>query len=186
MARCYCGCLLAILVIVFAWVNVSWSSIALTVLGALLALKALALQARGESTAALVPLAKSLALAQPAGYVRTFVDEGAPMARLLRQAAARGIAPEYTARLLAALGPYPGDEVAPGTPPGPAGLVEPLSERELEVLQLVATGLTNREIAGELVVAIGTVKAHVHNITGKLGARNRTEAVARAREFRLL
>jgi LuxR family maltose regulon positive regulatory protein len=127
-------------------------------------------------------------LAEPEGYVRVFVDEGAPMAALLQSAASRGIAPYYVRKLLAAL-----SESRHETRNRPAGdlqptmsdLIEPLSGRELEVLQLMADGLSNREIADELVLAVGTVKAHIHNIYGKLGVRSRTQAIARARDLNL-
>lgn len=104
------------------------------------------------------------------------------MALLLQQAGAAGISPDYVQRLLAAF-------VAKGQPPLPARpqpLVEPLSERELEVLRLVAAGLSNREIAEELVVAVSTVKSHANHIFGKLGVKSRTQAVAQAKELGLL
>ena len=109
------------------------------------------------------------------------------MATLLRQVAARGIEPDYVQKLLDAFAVQ-----ANGTPPSfglrsvPSSLVEPLSERELEVLRLVAEGLSNREIAERLVVAIGTVKVHIHNICGKLDAQNRTQAILRAQQLGLL
>ncbi len=134
-------------------------------------------------------LERALTMAEPEGYVRTFVDEGAPMAALLRRAAPRGVAaPAYVSKLLDAL-----DAEAPMRrgPTGPASpvaqpLEESLSERELEVLRLVAAGLSNRDIAQELVLATGTVKKHTNNIFTKLGVRNRTQAVAQARELGLL
>jgi LuxR family maltose regulon positive regulatory protein len=139
-------------------------------------------------------LERSLALAKPEGYLRLFVDMGSPMAALLRQAAARGVEPDYVHKLLDA---FPvqagaGRSVTSGihSPFGrrsvPASLVEPLTERELEVLRLVAEGLSNREIAERLVVAIGTVKAHIHSICGKLDAQNRTQALVRAQQLGLL
>ena len=103
------------------------------------------------------------------------------MARLLRRALTQGIAPGYVSRLLAAYG-----ESAPATPPVAQALVEPLTERELEVLRLIAAGLSNREIAQELVVAVSTVKSHINHIYGKLGVRSRTQAVARAQELDLV
>ncbi len=99
------------------------------------------------------------------------------MAALLRQAAAHGIKIEYVAHLLKAFASSP-----PGVPP----LVEPLTERELQVLRLVAAGLTNPQIAAELVVVVATVKAHIHSIYRKLDVTNRVQAVARARELALL
>ncbi|MFC2023167.1 LuxR C-terminal-related transcriptional regulator [Chloroflexota bacterium] len=169
----------------------------------LLLLQAQASQARGEAARGMARLERALTLAEPGGFIRIFVEEGPPMAQLLRQAAARGIMPDYTARLvasfedatkdegrqttMAALGPSP---VVSGRPtgvrrPSPA-LVEPLSERELEVLQLIAEGLTNREIASRLFLSLNTVKAHTRNIYGKLGVRSRTQAVARARALGVL
>lgn len=99
------------------------------------------------------------------------------MARLLYRAAELGIAAEYAGRLLAAFGPTTYDE-QPGSTARQHGLVEPLSERELEVLRLIAEGLTNHEIAGRLVISLSTVKGHTSNIYGKLGANSRTQAVA--------
>jgi LuxR family maltose regulon positive regulatory protein len=151
----------------------------------ILILQAIALQARGEIDRALASLERALALAEPEGYVRIFIDEGPPMGELLRQAATQGIAPEYVSRLLAALevSEYESMRVLP---PHPQPLIEPLSNRELEVLQLLAAGLSNREIAKTLVIALGTVKNHLQNIYGKLDVHNRTQAVHRARELGLL
>jgi len=150
----------------------------------ILVLQALALQSQGNTTQAMPALERALSLAEPEGYVRLFVDEGAPMAKLLRQALSRGIAPNYVSRLLAAFGAEEqrGEEAEKRAPL----LLEPLSERELEVLRLLAAGLSNREIAEKLIVAVGTVKAHIHNIYGKLGVQSRTQAVARARELGIL
>jgi LuxR family maltose regulon positive regulatory protein len=155
----------------------------------ILVLQALAHEAQGESPSALVPLERAVALAEPEGYVRVFVDEGRPMAQLLSEAAAHGIMPDYTAKLLAvfeAEEQMSADESHP--PPAPPGqpLVEPLSQRELEVLRLVAQGLSNRQIAERLFLALDTVKGHNRNIFSKLLVRRRTEAVARARELGLL
>jgi LuxR family maltose regulon positive regulatory protein len=143
----------------------------------ILALQAMALQAQGKDVQALTALERALSLAEPEGYVRIFIDEGAPMAALLRTVASRGIALDYVGKLLAALG-----ETAPPVTP----LAEPLSERELEVLRLLAAGLSNREIAAELFLAVGTVKKHTSNIYSKLNVSKRTRAVARARELGLL
>jgi LuxR family maltose regulon positive regulatory protein len=155
----------------------------------ILALEALALQAKGKKERAVSTLAQALALAEPEGYVRTFVDEGLPMAELLSEvleAQQRDrLTPEvpayYPRKLLAAL-----DRDASGAATLGAELPEPLSEREREVLTLVAAGKTNQEIAEDLFVALSTVKTHIKNIYGKLDARNRTQALARARELRLL
>ncbi len=144
-------------------------------------LQALAFQAQGNIDRAMVPLERALSLAEAEGYVRIFVDEGEPLARLLYLAAERGIAPEYAGRLLAA---FPTLEPAAREPH--AEMVEPLSERELDVLRLIAEGLSNQEIAQRLVVSLRTVKWHAGNIYGKLGVKNRTQAVARARMLNLL
>jgi len=136
-------------------------------------------------------LAEALILAEPEGYVRTFVDEGPPMAELLSRllkAQQRGqpdspghVPAYYLRRLLAAL---ERDTSGAGLPA--AGLLEALSERELEVLQLIASGKSNRRIASELFVSVGTVKTHVNNLYRKLDAHSRTQALARARELKLL
>jgi LuxR family maltose regulon positive regulatory protein len=149
----------------------------------ILVLQAMALHSQNRAAHALTVLEKALSLAKPEGYVRVFVDEGPPMVALLRQAASRSIAPEYISKLLAACGEEP--RGAAKGKPIPA-LIEPLSERELEVLRLVADGLSNQEIADALILAAGTIKAHVHNVYGKLGVRGRTQAIARARELGLL
>ena len=145
----------------------------------ILVLQALVHHAQGDTALALATLTRALSLAEPEGYVRIFLDEGPPMARLLHEAAARGVAPEHTRQLLAAF--------SPAEPPGAraAGL-DPLSERELEVLRQIAAGLTNREIAGRLYLSLYTVKAHARSIYDKLGASNRTQAVAIARELGFL
>ena len=154
----------------------------------ILSLQALAYQSQGDRTQAMAALERALTMAEPEDYVRTFVDEGAPMAALLRRAATRGVAPAYLSKLLDAL-----DAEAPmrRSPTGPASpvvqpLEEPLSEREFEVLRLIAAGLSNREIAQDLVLATGTVKKHTNNIFTKLGVCSRTQAVAHARELGLL
>jgi LuxR family maltose regulon positive regulatory protein len=139
-------------------------------------LQALAREGQGRRADALAALDAALSLAEPQGYIRLFAEEGAPLARLLRQTAARGSA--AAARLQAALS-------ASASPVLPAGapFVERLSARELEVLHLIADGLSNHEIADELVLAVTTVKKHASNIYGKLGVHSRTEAVARARDL---
>jgi LuxR family maltose regulon positive regulatory protein len=145
------------------------------------ALQALAFQAQKDEGRALSALEHALCLAGPEGYVRTFIEEGESMARLLRRALTEGTELEYASRLLAAF-----DESPQAASPAAQALVEPLTERELEVLRLIAGGLSNREIARELVVAVSTVKTHINHIYGKLDVKNRTQAVARARTLGLL
>jgi LuxR family maltose regulon positive regulatory protein len=146
-----------------------------------LALKALAHARRGESASALTSLEHALRLAEPEGYIHLFADLGLPMGRLLQEARSRHVMADYVEKLLAVIG----SEAAISSQ-GSTTLPEPLTEREREVLHLLAAGLTNREIAEQLVVSPETVKKHSANIYGKLGARNRTEAVARARQSGLL
>jgi LuxR family maltose regulon positive regulatory protein len=163
------------------------------------ALQALALAASGDEAGAVAVLAGALTLAWPQGYVRVFADEGPPMGALLGRlvaaqrrdrTSARGVPLEYLSRLARAFGRDAAHAVAPGASPARRalvpGLVEALSERELEVLRLLAAGKQNHQIAEELYVALDTVKKHVTHIFQKLGAVNRTEATARARELGLL
>jgi LuxR family maltose regulon positive regulatory protein len=150
-------------------------------------LKALAYQVDGHDQPAMDALAEALTLAEPGGYLRTFVDEGEPMARLLRQAASRSAAPAYVAKLLAAFGgPESSDVEAEPSSPHPQPLVEPLSERELEVLRLLATGMSNPEISDELYIAVSTVRSHCKNIYSKLNVHKRWDAVQRGRELGLI
>jgi LuxR family maltose regulon positive regulatory protein len=150
-----------------------------------LALRALVHQAQGHTDRAVDDLARAFELAEPEGYVRTFVDEGEPMATLLKQAASRGTAPASASKLLAVFraSGSPGP-IAPS--PHAQPLVEPLSDRELEVLHLLAEGLTNAEIAQQLVISLPTVKSHTRNIYGKLGVHSRKQAVAQARDLGIL
>lgn len=142
--------------------------------------QALAAEDRAQ---ALRLLNEALTWAQPEGYVRLFVDRGQPLVALLREAVQKGVAPEYCARLLAA---FPSSGVHDIPTSVPSAWVEPLTERELQVLRLLGAGKSNQEIADDLVLAVGTVKRHLNNIFGKVGAQNRTECVARSRELRLL
>src|SRR6266699_3753122 len=168
-----------------------------------LMLQALAHQVQGNITAALVPLELALTLAEPEGYVRIFVDEGPPMAVLLAKlhehsrkrprATSTNVPLAYIERLLALLrGEWVQEGTSPAAPTEPAAptpaqsLLDPLTERELEVLRLIAAGLSNREIAARLVLALSTVKSYVNTIYGKLQVESRTQAVARARALHLL
>ncbi|MFC0682784.1 protein kinase [Lysobacter korlensis] len=147
----------------------------------ILVLQAGAHQLGGDIPAALTVLERAIALAEPEGYVRTFVDEGAPMKVLLKAAAGGGVAPEYIRRLLVAFGDdHPTGPQRPGA--GPI-LLEPLSEREREVLRLLETDLSGPEIARQLVVSLNTVRTHTKNIYTKLGVNNRRAAVLRAQDL---
>jgi LuxR family maltose regulon positive regulatory protein len=146
-----------------------------------LALQALAHGKRGEHTGALTALERALRLAEPEGYVRLFADLGLPMVRLLQEACSRAVLPHYVEMLLAACGGNLSIAAA-----AEATLPEPLTPREQEILELIAAGLTNREIAEQLVISAETVKKHTGSIYGKLGVSNRTEAATRARELDLL
>jgi LuxR family transcriptional regulator, maltose regulon positive regulatory protein len=161
------------------------------------ALQALARQASGDEQGALDALAEALTLAAPEGYLRVFVDEGPPMAALLRElvgrrqehpAAADAPPRDHLARLMEAFEQAGLPVRLPVRPGGVAvaGLVEPLTERELEVLRLLATGAPNRAIAKQLVVTVDTVKRHLSHLFSKLEVANRTQAVTRARELGLL
>jgi LuxR family transcriptional regulator, maltose regulon positive regulatory protein len=151
----------------------------------ILVLQALAHQTQGDLPAALAPLTRAVTLAEPEGYVRVFVDEGPPMAALLRAAAReahgeqKGIAPSYLRRLLAAV------NNTAGNAPASQGLIEPLSERELDVLRLLGTDLDGPDIARELIVSLSTVRTHTQNIYAKLGVNNRRAAVRQAEQLNL-
>jgi LuxR family maltose regulon positive regulatory protein len=152
-------------------------------------LQALALQAQGAKGEAVQLLLEVLTLAEPGGFIRSFVDEGPPMAHLLSAAAAGGLTSNYVRKLLATFeAEEQGSEGKSHrlvTLPAQC-LIEPLSSREVEVLQLMAQGLSNQEIAGRLFLALDTVKWHNRHIFGKLQVQRRTEAVARARELGLV
>jgi LuxR family maltose regulon positive regulatory protein len=151
----------------------------------ILVLQALAYHAQGHLPAALLPLQRALALAEPEGYMRIFLDEGASMIQLLRTASARKIMPDYTDRLLAAFENEDKLELSPILLSRET-LIEPLSQRELEVLHLIALGLSNREISERLFLALDTVKGHNRRLYDKLQVQSRTEAIVRARELGLL
>jgi LuxR family maltose regulon positive regulatory protein len=149
-------------------------------------LKALALDILGQATKALETLEDALRLAESEGFVRTFVDEGHLMATLLRKARAGGNSSPYMAKLLAAFHQeVPAESTAQSQQPH-LGDFEHLSERELEVLRLIADGASNRDIAEALVVSLGTVKKHLNNIFLKLDAHSRTQVIAIARKHNLL
>jgi len=153
----------------------------------ILSLQALAHAENGETAQAISILERALTMAEPEGFIRTFVDEGPPMARLLYETLSDGNTSNYVQRLLAAL-----PNVDPGQVPvsqavsSDIELIEPLSERELEILQLIAGGLSNQEIGSQLYLSLNTVKAHTRNIYGKLGVKSRTQAAARARTLGIL
>ncbi|MGB0383406.1 MAG: LuxR C-terminal-related transcriptional regulator [Ardenticatenaceae bacterium] len=144
-------------------------------------LNALAQLAEEQTQEALSALSQALLLAQAEDYVRLFVDEGEQVAILLRRAASDGATAPYTRRLLAAFG----DRTRP-SPPIAQPLIDPLTKRELEVLQLMASGASNPEMARQMVVAVSTVKKHVNRIFSKLGVTSRTKAIVRAKELNLI
>jgi LuxR family maltose regulon positive regulatory protein len=156
----------------------------------ILALQAVVTSAQQDENEARDILAYALALAEPEGFVRSFVDEGELMRRLLFDYQSRmkkhsgnqfNPLAAYVARLLDAFSQPFGSEKARR-----ASMPEPLSERELDILRLIATGRSNKEIAEILVIAISTVKSHINNLYGKLGTNRRTEAIAIARELGLI
>jgi LuxR family maltose regulon positive regulatory protein len=160
----------------------------------ILVLLSLAHQMHGDIPAALVLLSRALTLAERQGYIRMFVDEGPAMAQLLQEALARGILPGYVEKLLAA---FPerleardlglADAAQSSSLKSLASdLVEPLSERELDVLRLLGTDLSGPDIARELMVSLNTLRTHTKNIYDKLGVNNRRAAVHRAEELKLL
>ena len=142
---------------------------------------------KGDVDQALEHLYKAFAIAQPEGFIRIFVDEGPPMARLLYEALSRGIAPDYVQKLLAA---FPVDEPEKDAvnqrKVSDFDWIEPLSERELEVLHLITEGLSRQEIASQLVLSLNTIKTHTRNIYSKLGVNNQMQAVGKARALGLL
>jgi len=152
----------------------------------ILVLQALAHEAQRNIPPALAPLERALTLAGPEGYIRIFVDEGQAMRNLLRHAAAGGIESSFTQQLLSAFDEPAQPVSTPFERPGVPDLAEPLTVREAEVLRLISVGMTNQEIAGQLVISVATVKRHITNIYGKLGVSHRTQATARANELNLL
>ncbi|WP_204137618.1 LuxR C-terminal-related transcriptional regulator [Halomicronema sp. CCY15110] len=162
----------------------------------ILVVLALAHGAQGDVESAIASLERALKLAETEGYVRIFAEHGAPMARLLREAMIRGISPTYTQLLLAASETWGQQHQSSSPPytltpsllhsPSSQSLIEPLSQRELEVLRLLTTELTGPEIARELVVALSTVRTHTKRIYSKLNVTNRRAAVKRAAELGLI
>jgi LuxR family maltose regulon positive regulatory protein len=154
-----------------------------------LVLQAIALQAKPDQ--ALAALERALSLAEPEGYVRTFVDAGAPMSALLREAVAHGIAPQYARILLAAFEAESKDDRRPMELPQSAvrpaaPLVDPLTGRELQVLRLLTTRLSSTEIAQQLFLSPNTVRSHIKNIYSKLNVHSRRDALDRASDLGLL
>jgi LuxR family maltose regulon positive regulatory protein len=149
-------------------------------------LQAVVHHAQGEKDKAVQLLGGALTLAEPGGFIRIFVDEGVPMSQLLFEAASRGIMPDYICKLLAAFesDAQQSEDKPDLSPDQPRN--ELLSQRELEVLQLIAQGLSNDEIGKRLFLALDTVKGHNRKIFDKLQVQRRTEAVARAHEMGLL
>ena len=148
-------------------------------------LQSIALHVSEERDKSMRVLGEALALAEPGGFIRLFADEGAPMAELLAAATVQGIRPDYVNKLLSAFEAEKDERPFPATPAS-ASLVEPLSQRELEVLRLIAQGLSNKEIGERLFLALDTVKGHNRRIFEKLQVQRRTEAILRARELDLL
>jgi LuxR family maltose regulon positive regulatory protein len=153
----------------------------------ILNLKAIIFHAANKTDQALVLLEKAITIAQPEGYIRIFVDEGPPMVHLLYAALEKEIQPDYVRKLLAAFpADQPENDSKPQTQKNEFDWIDPLSERELEVLQLIAEGLTNQEISTRLYLSPHTVKTHARNIYSKLGVKGRTKATAKARAMGLL
>jgi LuxR family maltose regulon positive regulatory protein len=150
----------------------------------ILILQSLAYEAQGNISLAITPLKRALTLGAPEGYFQIFVDEGPPMARLLYESLSNDVEPTHPRRLLAA---FPDVELEKtDTTKSQTELIEPLSDRELEVLQLIAEGLTNKEVADQLFISLHTVKIHARNIYAKLGVKNRTQAVTRGKALGIL
>lgn len=159
----------------------------------ILIVRSLAVAAQGNQPGALAALGQALAQAAPEGYVRRFIDEGPALWALLQAIDAESVAsaPGYVPHLLTAIAAESGisNQAAPAhamAPASNAGLVEPLTAREIEVLRLIAAGQSNAQIAQTLVIALSTVKTHTNTIYGKLAVTSRTQAIARAHELNLL
>ena len=160
----------------------------------LLLLRAIIFQRQAQTEQAISSLTEALSLAEPGGYLRAFIDEGDPIARLLPLLQGRGVSTPYLNRLQAAVEAEPRRLDAPPLeiqaptplPPNTPTLIEPLSDRELDVLALIAEGLKYREIAERLIISLNTVRTHTKHIYGKLEVNNRQAAIAKARELKLL
>ncbi len=155
----------------------------------ILILQALAHQMQEDIPAALTSLEHALKLAEPEGYMRIFLAEGASMAELIREAHTRGILPHYTRKLLSAFEAERkgiGEETLPSAAPASGSLIEPLSQRELDILRLFKTELSGPEIAQELVIALSTVRTHTKSMYNKLNVNSRRAAVKRAIELGLI
>jgi LuxR family transcriptional regulator, maltose regulon positive regulatory protein len=145
-----------------------------------LILQALAFQGKKDIEGALTALDKALSLAQPEGYVRSFLDEGEAMTRLLCQVQSRQVGTGYAAVLLSGI-----EKTSGMTQPSMQLLIEPLTTREVEVLKLIEAGCSNQEISEQLVISITTVKRHISNIYAKLAVESRTQAVAIGKELKI-
>jgi LuxR family maltose regulon positive regulatory protein len=149
-------------------------------------LQALAYQAHGEKEMAVQQLGEALAMAEPGGFIRVFVDEGRQMAQLLTETAASGIMPDYCGKLLAVFEAERQQEGGESYPSHAQPLIDSLSKREMEILLLIAAGLKNKEIAEQLVISLNTVLYHIKNIYSKLGVNKRTLAIVKAKEIGLI
>jgi len=155
----------------------------------ILILQALAHQMQEDTPAALSSLERALKLAEPEGYMRIFLAEGSSMAELIREANTRGIMPNYTHKLLSAFEVEDQGldvETLPSAAPVSSSLIEPLSQRELDILRLFKTELSGPEIAQQLVIALSTVRTHTKSIYNKLNVNSRRGAVKRALELGLI
>jgi LuxR family maltose regulon positive regulatory protein len=146
----------------------------------ILILQALAFQGKKDTNHGLAALERALALAEPEGYVRIFLDEGETMTRLLCQVQSRQVGNNYATELLSKIG-----RISSMTQPSMQLLIEPLTTREVEVIKLIKTGCSNQDIAEQLFISIPTVKRHISNIYGKLGVESRTQAVAIGKELKI-
>jgi LuxR family maltose regulon positive regulatory protein len=146
-----------------------------------LLLRALAFKAMGNSSQAIELVIRAITIAEPEGYIRIFIDLGASIASLLKEVALRNVSPHFVRRLLAEFEKGKTDRRVPSYP-----LVEPLTSRELEILSLLAGGLSNHEIAQKLFLTVGTIKVHTHHIYAKLGVHTCSQAISRAASLNLL